>query len=278
MRRELDPTPVAGRRRRRRERRGPVREPAGPRGSGAAAGAERASADGGADGAPDGGGVAACGGVRGPRRRRAAAIRPACARRQRPRPARPAAIRPAGGRGWPGSARRTRGRPMSAASGCGRRRAQQRRQRLQGEQHGEPAAHPPGQRRPPNSHRPHVRAKAAAGPGSPLSRCRPRSAASSSGEAWKTPVWMLQPSRRPSAVTAADVDQLDHGQHAAHGDRDQRADARSCCPAARDLHRPGEGGVADAEPGRGDQGRQRRHVAERLRRADGEDVVERDRS
>ena len=47
--------------------------------------------------------------------------------------------------------------------------------------------------------------------------------------------------------------------------------------ADRALHRPGEDRVADPEPGRRDQGRQRRDVAERLGRADGEDVAAGDR-
>ena len=97
------------------------------------------------------------------------------------------------------------------------------------------------------------------------------------GDGCSTPVGIDHPSRLPRAVTAADIDQLDHGQDTAHGDRDQRAD-REAVAGHRDLHRPGEGGVADAEAGRGDQGRQRGDVADRLRGADGEDFVGGERS
>ncbi len=73
----------------------------------------------------------------------------------------------------------------------------------------------------------------------------------------------------------ADVDQFPDRHHAAHGDRDQRAE-REALARQRRLQPPGEGGVADAEPGRGDERDQRREVADRLRRADQEDVVEGD--
>src|SRR5680860_1244298 len=94
---------------------------------------------------------------------------------------------------------------------------------------------------------------------------------------------MNHPGRdRPTLAPAqrrdkADVDQLDHRQHTAHGDRDQRAE-REALARQRPLDRPGEGRIADPQAGRGDERYQRRDVADRLRRADGEHLVERDRA
>ena len=53
----------------------------------------------------------------------------------------------------------------------------------------------------------------------------------------------------PEQGDPADVDQFPDRHHAADGDRDQRAE-REALSRQRCLQTPGEGGVADAEPGR----------------------------
>ena len=64
----------------------------------------------------------------------------------------------------------------------------------------------------------------------------------------------------------ADVEQLDDGEDGPHGDRDHRPH-REAAAGQGHLDRPGEGGVPDPEPGRGDQRHHRGDEADRLRGA-----------
>src|SRR2546421_12703414 len=63
-------------------------------------------------------------------------------------------------------------------------------------------------------------------------------------------VWLDPSLAPPDDGDSADIEQLDDGQHGPHRNRDHRAFGEASA-GQRDLDRPGEGGVADAEAGRG---------------------------